>query len=656
MDDDVAQLVAEERLLEAAELAASRRDARTSSDLFERACAWSAASEQAAIDGDDARALLLAILGHDDPRAEALVARVAASAGATERAHAVLERRAEARWDARLLEAAGRAREAAQAWDRAGEPLHAAALLDRSGDVIGAARLLEGAARREPRADTCLALGELLLRFGKGEAAIRTLQKVPTTAPERRRAVTLLVRAFEALGLARARVEAEAELAALGGPLNDAPIPPRMEGETQVKARLFGRYAIVGEVASSASARVVECTDVVRGERVAVKIFAAYDARGAGRDALARFEREVRVLGRLEHPNVVPLRDYVAEGPAIVLAWMSGGTLETRLARAAEDRASALAPARCVEIACAVLAALAEAHRMGVLHRDVKPANVLFDDLGVTRLGDFGVAHLGDLSTTATAGVIGTLAYMSPEQREGRPATPESDEYSVGAILFEMLTGARPGPDGDAAATRPSGVHRDLDARHDDVVLRMLARDPTARHGGALAARRALFALHWPGTNQPAAPLTRARAMNAPPQAGRADLDAGGGGYDRWLERPFEHVPLDDRSKARAAAFARVGHPALQAILRIDRASARIWLERPKGRPPSGPLTPAQLADLRAAVDALHAAGIAHGDIDERHLVIDDAGALVLRFTPLPAPTATIDRDRLALARLGRLA
>src|SRR6202040_1575115 len=96
--------------------------------------------------------------------------------------------------------------------------------------------------------------------------------------------------------------------------------------------------------------------------------------------------------------------------------------------------------------ACAVLSALGEAHRLGVLHRDVKPANVLFDDAGVARLGDFGVAHLGDLSTTATAGVIGTLAYMSPEQREGRPATAESDVYAVGAILFEMLAGGRANP------------------------------------------------------------------------------------------------------------------------------------------------------------------------------------------------------------------
>jgi len=654
MDEDVARLVGEERLIEAAELAASRGDARTASDLFERACAWVRAAEQASRGGDDARGLLLAVLGRDDARAEALLARVALSSGATEAAHAILDRRGEARWDARLLEAADRPRDAALAWERAGEPLRAASLLERSADVIGAARVLEGATRRDPRGDTLLALGDLLLRYGKTEAAVRALQKIAPQAPERRHALALLGRGFETLGLARARLEAETELAALGGEPFARPPSPQVAQDPLVRARLFGRYEVVRDVASSASARVIECTDVVRGERVAVKIFAAYDALGAGRDALARFEREVKILGRLDHPNVVPLRDYVAEGPAIILAWMSGGTLESRLAGAADGGAKgdAVTPARAVEIACALLLALGEAHRLGVLHRDVKPANVLFDELGVTRLADFGVAHLGDLSATATAGVIGTLAYMSPEQRAGRPATPESDEYAVGAILFEMLTGERPGPDGAAAAMRPSGAHRDLDTRHDDAVLRMLSPDPLARHGGAFAARRTLLALHWPGTNEPAAPRTRPLTPSERPQSGRADVSSDGTGFDRWIDRPFEHALLDDRSKARASAFARAGHRSLQTIFRVDRASARIWLERPQGRPLAGVLTPPQLAALRAAVDALHAAGITHGRIDAEHIVVDDAGTPLLRFTPSSDPTATVDRDRLALARL----
>ena len=655
MDEDVARLAREERIIEAAELAASRGDARTASELFERGCAWGRAAEQAAIAGDDARGLILAVLGGDDARAGALLAQVASSASATEGAHAILERRGEAAWDARLLEAAGREPEAARAWERAGELLRAAALLERTGDVVGAARSLEEAVRRDARADALLALGALLLRYGKTEAAVRALQKIPAGAPERRRALTLLAGAFDALGLNRARVDADAELSALGGAMGEAAWPPLTSTprEGGVRGRIYGRYEVIREVASSASARVVECTDTVRGEHVAVKIFAGYDSRGAGRDALARFEREVKILGRLDHPNVVPLRDYAPEGPAIVLAWMNGGTLEAQLAETGgEARSEQMSPARAVEIACAVLSALGEAHRLGVLHRDVKPANVLFDEAGVTRLGDFGVAHLGDLSATATAGVIGTLAYMSPEQREGRPATAQSDVYAVGAILFEMLTGERPGPDGGAGAALPSGAHRDLDARHDEVVLRLIARDPAARPAEAFTARRALLSLSWPSKNQPAAPRPRERTPSERPQGGRADVAADGTGFDRWIGRPFEHASLDERSKARASAFARAGHASLQGVLRVDRESHRIWLEPAKGRPLVGSLTPSQLGELRAALEALHSAGVAHGQVDRAHVLIDDTGAPLLRFTPTCDPTSTVDRDRLALTRL----
>jgi serine/threonine-protein kinase len=325
---------------------------------------------------------------------------------------------------------------------------------------------------------------------------------------------------------------------------------------------------------------------------------------------------------------------------------MSGGTLEPRIA--ARD----LTPSRAVEIACALLGALGEAHRVGVLHRDVKPANVLFDDAGAARLGDFGVAHLGDLSATATAGVIGTLAYMSPEQREGRPASAQSDLYAVGAILFEMLTGERCPRDADKSRTRPSGAHRDLDARHDAAVLAMLAIDPAGRPADAFAARRALLALPWPDVVEPAAPPGAAQAPSDHPRETRADLSSDGTGWDRWMERRFEHVPLDERTLARASAFARAGHPALQPILRVDRDGGHLWLEPLRGRSPAGPLAPAQASALREALDALHAAGVPHGSVDLAHVAIDDDGSVALRFVASPDPTATIDRDRLALARL----
>ncbi|MBN9164177.1 MAG: hypothetical protein BGO98_49400 [Myxococcales bacterium 68-20] len=668
MDPDVAQLAREERLLEAAELASSRGDARSASALFERACDFKRAAEHAARADEWARALPLALDGKSEELAELALPKLIADVGQAERVAYHLERRGDHGWAGRLLEGIGKKVEAARAYERAGDAVRSAELLEAAGDVIGASKVLEAQVRREPGKGALLvALGGLLHRYGKTDAAVRTLQKVPAGAPERRAALTLLVPALDRLGLAQARVEAEAELSALGGPVATEPREPR---GAPVRARLFGRYEIVREVASSPHARVIECVDGVRGERVAVKIFAGYDARGAGRDALARFEREVRVLGTLDHPNIVPLRDYFPEGPALVLEWMTRGTLEHMLAT------EPLTPARSVEIAQAILSALGEAHRLGIIHRDIKPANVLFDEAGVTRLGDFGVAHLSDLSATATAGVIGTLGYMSPEQREGRPATVRSDLFGVGAILWEMLTGERPeaqpagastwragaGPDepppsssvGGEGRVRPSGKHRDLDARHDGVVFSLVADDPSRRPADAFAARKALGALQWPDTIERVAVARPEQKMPSERPSGMRLLpDETGSSIDQWLGRRVVSVPLDPPMLARASVFARADHPALQVVLRVDRPARAIWLAVPRGAPLRTRPTPEQSAVLREALDRLHELGEAHGAIDADHVLVDESGNVTLAFAPPPGPTATPDLDRLALAKLG---
>ncbi|MDF2692381.1 MAG: Serine/threonine protein kinase PrkC, regulator of stationary phase [Labilithrix sp.] len=672
MDDDVARLVREERLLEAAELASTRGDARSASALFERACDFKRAAEQAVAAHDWARALPLALEGKAEAIAELVFPKLVADGGLAERVAFHLERRGDHGWAARLLESIGKRTEAARAYERGGDAIKASELLEAAGDVIGASKVLEAQVRREPQRGALLvALGSLLHRYGKTDAAVRMLQRVAAGAPERRAALTILIGALERLGFAQARVEAETELHALGGPVQ-ATSEPR---GAPVRARLFGRYEVVRDVASSPHARVIECVDGVRNERVAVKIFAGYDARGAGRDALARFEREVRVLGTLDHPNIVPLRDYLPEGPALVLGWMSRGTLEQMLA------SEAITPARAVEIAQAVLSALGEAHRLGIIHRDIKPANVLFDDAGVTRLGDFGVAHLSDLSATATAGVIGTLGYMSPEQREGRPATVRSDIFGVGALLWEMLTGERPEPappapslrPGSLSSTsgdldepppssglsvegrvRPSGVHRERDARHDALVFSLLDLDPQRRPADSFEARKALGALRWPNTiDRVAIPRPERQQVSERPSGARLQPDESGPSIDQWLGRHVVSVPLEPVTLARASAFARADHPALQVVLRVDRESRTIWLAVPRGAPLATRPSAEQLAVLRDALDRLHELGQVHGAVDTSHVLVDESGAVTLAFAPPPGPTATFDLDRLALARLG---
>jgi serine/threonine-protein kinase len=349
----------------------------------------------------------------------------------------------------------------------------------------------------------------------------------------------------------------------------------------------------------------------------------------------------------LDHPNVVPLRDVVAEGPAIVLAWMSGGTLERML-----SATGALAPARAVEIAASLLSALGDAHRLGILHRDVKPSNVLFDDAGGARLSDFGVAHLGDLSTTATAGVFGTLAYMSPEQREGRPSTARSDLFSVGVILREMLTGERPGPT-EPPRLRPSHAHRELTAEHDAIVDRMAAREPLERPSDAFEARRMLTALAWPVTADSRATGAARGDGRSSGWPGAARLEAGPDGrtvVDGWTEREIERVPLGEDVVAHARAFAIADHPALQTVLRVAREDDSLWLEALRGDALDRPLTAEERARLAAGLLALHGAGATHGRVDRAHVVVTQGG-VVLRFRA-PDPAAREADDRLALARL----
>jgi eukaryotic-like serine/threonine-protein kinase len=662
-DPDVLELVRQERLQEAAELSSDRGDAKTASELFERACSFAKAAREALRAMDPERALPLAAVAGDEPLAREAEQRVLADCDrpAAARVARLLERHGHHLSAARVYEGLGETSAAARAFVHAGEPVHAATLLEAGGEPAFASGVLESAARLEPdRHELHVALGELLLRYGKTEAAVRALQKVPEQSPERRAALTYLAPALERLGYHDASDEAASKLAASGGPLETKTL---QASEAEAKTRLFGRYEVVREVASTPSARVLLCEDTVRGERVAIKIFAAYQSRGAGRDALARFEREVRALGKLEHPNVVPLRDYLPEGPALVLAWMGGGTLEQRIAE------GAIAPDRAVEIACSVLMALGDAHRLGILHRDIKPANVLFDDSGTARLSDFGVAHLGDASATATAGVFGTMAYMSPEQREGRPATLASDLFGVGVLLLEMLTGDKSTPMiGKPPRKLPSAARRNLDARHDAVVLRFIESDPARRPSDAFAARRELESLPWPKDLDPA-PFedTGVQGSSLPPsvrtgtfgQSGRVEACENGEALDTWLGRHIVRLPLGEGTLARASAFARASHPFLQGVLRVDRGAGLLWLEAPRGMPVTRPLGSAELEHVREAIAALHAVGVVHGQIDPEHVRLGDPDVggereVMVLFSEGVGPLATADLDRIALARLGR--
>src|SRR5579859_231237 len=220
---------------------------------------------------------------------------------------------------------------------------------------------------------------------------------------------------------------------------------------------LGGRYALAGVLGVGGMSTVWRARDQVLGREVAVKVLSPQFAADPG--FLARFEREARHAAGLSHPHLVTVFDSGVDeaGPFIVMELVTGRTLRQVL-----DEAGVLPPGEAVGIAAAVCEALAVAHGAGLVHRDIKPANMVLAPGGGLKVLDFGIARAeGTTAGTRTLGVLGTAAYLSPEQASGRPAGPQADLYALGCVLFEMLTGAPP-----STADTPVGLaYRQV---HDD--------------------------------------------------------------------------------------------------------------------------------------------------------------------------------------------
>src|SRR3954454_8906660 len=199
---------------------------------------------------------------------------------------------------------------------------------------------------------------------------------------------------------------------------------------------IAGRYKLEDLLGRGGMSEVYAAEDQELGRRVALKLLAP-DAD------TARFEREARAVASLAHPNVTQLYDYGEDGgrPYMVLEYVAGGTLEERL-----RSDSPPSDDETFGIAAGVAAGLAHAHARGVVHRDLKPANVLFDEEGRPKLADFGIARMvaGEGTLTEAGTVLGTAAYISPEQASGEPASAASDVYSFGVMLYRMVTGRLP--------------------------------------------------------------------------------------------------------------------------------------------------------------------------------------------------------------------
>ncbi len=261
--------------------------------------------------------------------------------------------------------------------------------------------------------------------------------------------------------------------------------------------RVIGnRYTLTQPIASGGMGDVWEATDGVLGREVAVKVLRT-GVRSTDESFTRRFRDEARHAAALTHPNVAAVYDYgeEADGTAYLVMERVPGEPLTELIR--EGR---VGPDQARWILGQASLALAAAHATGLVHRDVKPGNIIVTPSGAAKLTDFGLARAGEGNGhTLTGEVLGTPDYISPEQALGEPATPASDLYSLGIVAHEMLSGARPFDMGTPVATAlahvndvppplPDTVPEDLRA----VVAACLSKDPAHRPGSALEVARSL--------------------------------------------------------------------------------------------------------------------------------------------------------------------
>ena len=297
--------------------------------------------------------------------------------------------------------------------------------------------------------------------------------------------------------------------------------------ESQAGPVAFGRYRVQQKLGAGGMGAVYLARDDELGREVAVKVLRPLTAVGEPpRELVERFRREARAVALLSHANVVRVYDQGMEGdfPYLVMELVPGPTLADRIA------AGPLEVREVRTLGIQIASALDAAHAAGIVHRDVKPSNVLQSGVGTWKLADFGIAHTGDSSLTITGQFLGTPAYAAPEMLEGGQAGPPADVYSLAATLYAALAGEPPYGDANLGkiiiaigkGERPPAI----EARRSDIPAgiaaaldRALAADPAARPTASELAHELAVAPSGTATPVPGALTT---AMVAPRRAAAA--------------------------------------------------------------------------------------------------------------------------------------
>jgi tetratricopeptide (TPR) repeat protein len=656
--DEVGALLAAGDYAGAAARAEAAGDLRRAIQLLERIWRFAEALPLAERLGDRALAIRLALDARQPERALQIAATIPVGARVELEAASV------------AFSGRGRWLEAAELAERAGVPERAALLYQRGGAMLPAARALEAAGQwhdagrlyeemaeaatrdgePEPAAQAHLALGSLLGRLGRPRDAARALQAAAQHPNLEEAALRRLCVELEVLGLHHAAEEiarrlqrkrpelpssaaaiTEMELQAAAG----RPLPPE-------PLRRFADLQLIG---AGALGRAYVAQDRLLGETVALKILSVGPGgSNAERQSFGRFLREAEASSRLRHPHIVRLLDADDRAGILVLEYLSGGTLARTL-----TRTERLDPAAVRRLALELLSALTAAHAAGIVHRDVKPANIFYDAAGNAKLADFGAAHLADFGGTQTAGFIGTLAYLSPEQITGARIGPAADLYALGVTLYQALTGRLPflGPDLvgqhlSETPPAPSTIDPSLSVAHDQVLLCALAKNPADRFGSADLMAEAIRG--WPestrGDRRPADPGPAPSAAAPPPQAAAPERrplgrTARGLLYASTDPRIGRAILVEELAEPLAGAeleslrrLARAGGPHVQRVLSLENRGQEIVYELIEGEVvTTGALDPEEARPLEEGWAALASAGLY---ASPRHPVVRTPGGPVI--------------------------
>jgi beta-lactam-binding protein with PASTA domain/tRNA A-37 threonylcarbamoyl transferase component Bud32 len=401
-----------------------------------------------------------------------------------------------------------------------------------------------------------------------------------------------------------------------------------------------GRYSIISRLGSGGMADVYCAQDLQLGRKVALKLL--YRRFAEDEQFVERFKREASAAAGLQHPHVVGVYD---RGEYDGTYYIAMEYLEGRSLKQIVQEEGPLAPERAIALIVQILRASRFAHQRGVIHRDIKPHNVIVDEEERVKVTDFGIARAGASDMTETGSIMGTAQYLSPEQAQGHAVSAQSDLYAIGIVLYELLTGRVPF-DGDSPVTialkqvselpiPPSAYNPAVPPELDAIVLRALEKDPARRFADAdemiaeleglrerLAAipagqSTAVFGA-VPPPEEPTGPTALAGAPPPPPDDEYAGI---------YPDEPLPPEPEEERERRRRRLIAIL---AAVALLLIAGGLLAFFLTRGANQRAVPDVVGTQYP---AAVAALHNAGF---KVDQQKVTSDAPRDRVLREDPQP--------------------